>query len=187
MASQRGINRVVRDIVDLFELQYELWTVDSQEAKRNAMRAGGLLIAGSALLAAALATAMIGAGFLVNELAGWSVGTSLLSVAAATVVIVAGLLWWATTAIHTAAAAMSETKSEFVENLKWIKAVLISPETSPRNQIRAESFPLPDAQRSGSQAAASRMSSSSAQRTADLARQPNESFHDSHSTFNNGR
>ncbi|WP_246105662.1 phage holin family protein [Rosistilla ulvae] len=141
MNNHSGFSRVARDLLELCELQFQLLSVDSQEARRKATRAMQLTVISIALGGSALTTSMIGCSFLVHELAGWTPGASLASVAAASFVVVAGLLWAASRATATATAALQETKSEFIENLKWLKAVLIRPETSPRNQLRAESFP----------------------------------------------
>lgn len=141
MNTNSGFGRVTRDVLDLVELQMQLLSVDSQEAKRKAVRAILFAAVGATLAGSALTTAMVGGGFLLHELADWTVGASLLTIAAATLALVIVLLVAAMHAVKTAAAAMSETKSELAENLKWIKAVIISPQTSPRNQLRSENFP----------------------------------------------
>lgn len=141
MNTNTGFSQVARDIIDLAELQMQLLSVDSQEAKRKAVKAVAFTGIGATLAGSALTTAMVGGGFLLHELADWTVGSSLLTIAGATLALVAILLFAAVRAVNTAAAAMNETKSEFAENLKWIKAVIVAPETSPRNQIRAEHFP----------------------------------------------
>ncbi|QDV69476.1 hypothetical protein Poly24_31920 [Rosistilla carotiformis] len=135
-----GISRVARDVLDLCELQLQLLSVDSQEAKRKATRAMIFHAVALALGGSAVTTLMIGGGFLLHDWAGWTIGASLVTVSGVMLLIVAGLLMSAMRATSEASAAMHETKSEFVENLKWLKAVLINPETSARNQLRAESF-----------------------------------------------
>lgn len=141
MNTPSAFNQVARDVLDLFELQLQLLSVDSQEARQKAVRAIALMAAGATFAGSALTVALGGAGLLLHELSGWSMGGSLLAVAAAVFVLVAAMLYTALSAINAASAALSETKSEFVENLKWLKAVLVKPETSARNQIRSESFP----------------------------------------------
>lgn len=140
MNTRSGLGRVARDLIDLCELQMQLLSVDSQEAKRKAVRAIAFALVGATLAGSALTTGMVGCGYLIHDAAGWGVGISLLTVAAATFALVTGLFIAAMFAIQSASKAMNETKSEFAENLKWIKAVLISPEKSPRNQMRAENF-----------------------------------------------
>ncbi len=69
-----------------------------------------------------------------------TVGGALLVVSSEVFVILAVLARLTLLAIRKAASAMSETKSEFAENLLWLKATLISPKTSPRNQLRRDLF-----------------------------------------------
>ncbi|WP_372725067.1 phage holin family protein [Novipirellula sp.] len=137
---QSSFQRVTEDVLDLFELQMQLLSVDSQAAKRKLSKAvacGGIAIA---LAGSALTVLMIGSGFLLSELTELTAGASLLIVGAVFFAIVALLGWIALKAVSGAAAAMSESKSEFAENLRWLKATLVSPKTSPRNQIRRDSF-----------------------------------------------
>ncbi|WP_404305401.1 phage holin family protein [Neorhodopirellula lusitana] len=141
MNKNSSFQRVLRDVVDLCELQMQLISVDSQDARRRATTAAIVTVIAVAIVGSALTTTMIGAGYLIHELADWSVGASLLTVAATTLAIAGMLLLYATKSLRRAAASLRETKSEFVENLKWIKSVLITPDDSPRNQLRTESFP----------------------------------------------
>ncbi|WP_442506061.1 phage holin family protein [Novipirellula sp. SH528] len=137
---QSSFQRVTEDILDLFELQMELLSVDSQAAKRKLAQAVACGAIAVALAGSALTVLMIGSGFLLSELTELTAGTSLLIVGAVFFAIVAVLGWIALKAVNAAAAAMSESKSEFAENLRWLKATLVSPKTSPRNQIRRDSF-----------------------------------------------
>ncbi len=138
--SPSSFGRLAQDIFDLCELQLQLLSVDSEEAKRRAIHAVILVAIGATLAGSALTTAMIGGGFLLSEVADWTVGASLLTVAGCIIGFVIVLFIAANRAVRAASAAMQETKSEFVENVKWIKAVLRSPQSSPRNQEHAASF-----------------------------------------------
>ncbi len=135
--NQSSFQRVTQDVLDLFELQMQLLSVDSQEAKRKLTTAIACGAIAATLAGSALTVVMIGGGFLLGELTGVSSGGSLLMVSGA---VFAVLGWIAFSAIKNAASAMSETKSEFTENLRWMKATLISPKKSPRNQLRRDSF-----------------------------------------------
>ncbi len=139
-SEQSSFQRVTRDVLDLFELQMELLSVDSQEARRKLTTAAVCTAIAATLAGSALTVTMIGGGLVLGELTELSTGGALLIVAGVIFVIVAILGWMALSAIKTAAFAMRETKSEFTENLRWLKATLVSPRTSPRNQIRRESF-----------------------------------------------
>jgi len=144
MNHSSSIRRVTQDIVDLFELQMELFSVDAQATQRKVIRAAIYSVIALALGGSALTVVFLGGGVLLHELSGLSVGASLLIIGGIIFVIVAILLYLAHGALQTASAAMSESKSEFLENFRWLKATLISPSTSPRNQLRAENFPLDD-------------------------------------------
>ncbi|TWU25123.1 hypothetical protein Pla52o_14210 [Novipirellula galeiformis] len=136
-----SFQRLSQDVIDLFELQWELLSVDAQEAKRKLVRAaicGGIA---ATLAGSALTVVMIGTAFLLAEMTQLSNGGALLIAGGVFFSIVALLGWIAAVALQSAAAAMSESKSEFSENLRWLKATLVNPDTSPRNQIRRESFP----------------------------------------------
>ncbi|MGB7327313.1 MAG: phage holin family protein [Rubripirellula sp.] len=139
-SNQSSFQRVTQDVLDLFELQMQLLSVDSQDAKRKLTTAVACGAIAATLAGSALTVVMLGGGVLLGETTGLSTGGSLLIVGAAVFAVVAILGWVALSAIKKAASAMSETKSEFTENLRWLKATLVSPKTSPRNQIRRESF-----------------------------------------------
>lgn len=138
--SLSSFQRVVRDVLDLCELQMQLISVDSQAAKRSLVRAIACGATAMALAGSALTVAMVAAGVLLGELTELTPGGALLVVSAVFFLLVAILGWLALKAVLAASAAMSETKSEFAENLRWLKATLISPQTSARNQLRRESF-----------------------------------------------
>ncbi len=140
-----SFQRVARDVCDLFELQMQLISVDSQEAKRKLTRS---IVCGSiaaVLAGSALTVLMIALGLLLGELTTLSTGAAMLVVCLAVFVVVAVLGWIALKAVTGAADAMAETKSEFAENLRWLKATLLAPESSPRNRFRRESFSDPNA------------------------------------------
>jgi hypothetical protein len=141
MSKQFSFANLTRDLIDLAELQLELLHVDSQAARRKLNKALICGVVAVTLGGSALTVLLIGCGFLLRDLAQWPMGVSVLAVAILALVIVAVLLAVALAAVRKASAAMSESKSEFVENVKWLKATLIAPSRSPRNQLRSESFP----------------------------------------------
>lgn len=141
MNSPSSIQRVVRDVLDLCELQLQLLSVDSQAAKRKLTTAITCGVVAATLAGSALTVVMIGGGLLLGEATSLSPAGGLLLSGGLTFALVAVLIVLAIKAVAAAAAAMNETKSEFAENLRWLKATLISPETSTRNQMRSETFP----------------------------------------------
>lgn len=140
MTDPSSIQRVMRDLLDLAELQMQLLAVDSEAAKRKLTGAVGASLVAVTLGGSALTVLIAGLGVWVHEVSELSVGVSLMLVAVAVFLVVAVLLWVALRAIHSAAASMKEVRSEFAENLRWLKATLVSPGTSARNRLRRESF-----------------------------------------------
>ncbi len=132
--------KVARDVLDLCELQMQLLAVDSQAAKRELVRAIVCAFVAAVLVGTALTLLLAGVGVVLAEMTQLSVGGGLLVAGGVTMAIIAILLMVAWAAVKAASASMKETKSEFAENLRWLKATLVSPQTSARNQIRSESF-----------------------------------------------
>ncbi|MFG0267045.1 MAG: phage holin family protein [Rhodopirellula sp. JB055] len=140
MPNNASIQKVLRDVLDLCELQWQLLSVDAQAAKRKLTAAAIFSTIAVALAGSALTVLLIGFGFLLDELTDLSTGGALLTLAITTFVIVGVLAWIAAKAVQAATGAMAETKSELSENVRWLKATMISPSTSARNQMRRESF-----------------------------------------------
>ncbi len=138
--TQSSFQRVIRDVLDLCELQMQLISVDGQAAKRKLVHAVVCGAVAIGLAGSALTVAMLAAGFLLGEFTDLTTGGAMLIVSVTFFVIVAVFGWIALRSVLAAAAAMSEAKSEFSENLRWIKATLVAPETSARNQLRRDSF-----------------------------------------------
>ncbi|WDQ14994.1 phage holin family protein [Rhodopirellula sp. P2] len=140
MPNNASIQKVLRDVLDLCELQLQLLSVDAQAAKRKLTTAAIFAVIALALAGSALTVSLVGLGFLLDEMTELSTGGALLTLAVVTFAIVGGLLFIAAKAIQAATDAMSETKSELAENVRWLKATMLSPSTSARNQLRRESF-----------------------------------------------
>lgn len=137
MNKKSSLQQVARDVLDLCELQLQLLSVDSQAAKRKFTRAIVCGVAAVTLAGSGLTVVIGGAGLLLGETTRLSPGVALLVVGVIAFVLVALLLATAIFAMKTAAAAMAETKSEFAENLRWLRATLVSPQSSARNQMRS--------------------------------------------------
>jgi len=136
-----GFQRVFKDVSDLCELQWQLLSVDSQQAKQQATRAVICLTAAGVIAFCGLSAAAIGVGFVLQESFDLYPGVGML-LSALIFLIIAGLATLiGIKLIGKANASLSETKQEFAENVRWIKSVIISPQTSARNQLRREDFP----------------------------------------------
>ena len=137
-----GFRQVLRDCLDLFELQAQLISVDAQAAKAKLGRAVVCGLIGLVLGSSTLTVVMITAGLLVSELLEFSPGLAMLLVSVFGGGIVLASLAVAALSLRAAASAMQQTKSELTENMRWLKATLVSPSDSPRNQLRHESYPV---------------------------------------------
>lgn len=141
MARQSSIGSLLSDLVDLFELQVELFRVDSQAAKESFGKSVVLGAAAVMLSGSAMTVLLLGLGFLLRDYTSIPTGIAVTVTGAIALAFVGILAWAAVRSVQQAAACMTQATSELSENLKWIKATLISPNTSARNQIRRESFP----------------------------------------------
>ena len=137
---QGGFQRVISDIVDLCELQWQLLTVDGQEAKRRAVKAAILIAFGGVVALSGITAAVIGCGWLMHEQFELSPGVSFLLTSGIAMTLAVVCLLLGAKLLGRANASLSEAKREFSENVKWVKSVVLSPNTSPRNQLRREDF-----------------------------------------------
>jgi hypothetical protein len=80
MSGGASFQHVVRDILDLCDLQLQLLSVDSQAAKRKLVSASALAAAGAAIGGSALTILLAGVGFLIAESTSLSTGAALLAV-----------------------------------------------------------------------------------------------------------
>lgn len=138
-----NFQRVIHDVIELAELQWQLFAVDSQSAKQKIGQAVAISAIAMTVSASALTVLIAGLGLLLYDFAGLPVSVSLI-IAAVVVFAISGiLLFVAFKHVKTAGQAIKESKSELAENMRWLKATLVSPYESPRNQIRSESFRSP--------------------------------------------
>ncbi len=140
MNQPSGFRRVVRDIADLCELQVELLSVDGKVAAGRSAAAAAMAMIAAIFGLTAVAAAVFALASLLHEQAHWTVSSSLLAAAGIAAAIgvlftLIGLAIW-----KKAISALDETRSEFAENLRWIKAAIVAPETSPRAQVNENSF-----------------------------------------------
>ncbi|NND96121.1 MAG: phage holin family protein [Pirellulaceae bacterium] len=135
-----GFQRVMSDIADLCELQWQLLSVDGQEAKRRAVRAAIFIGIGGITALSGLMALMLAIGRVIHEQFDLSLGIAYLITAAVALVIAGLSMLIGAKLVGRANASLSESKQEFAENVRWIRSVLLKPSTSPRNQLRREDF-----------------------------------------------
>ncbi|MGV3485708.1 MAG: phage holin family protein [Planctomycetaceae bacterium] len=124
MSTVSGFKQLARDVTDLCELQLQLLAVDGKVASRRAGIAGVAVGLSLAIAVSAITTLLIGCGWALHESFNWTVGSSLAATAAIAVAVSAVLLWIAYRQLKKALAALDETRSEFAQNLRWLKSLL---------------------------------------------------------------
>ena len=129
MQTESGIRRLIRDLIDLTELQIQLIKVDGQAAKQHLSSAFVSGLVAILLGGAAFMVTLVASGFLLHEWTELSTGSSLLIVGMVSFLIVASLSWFCIRSLRSASTAMAETKNELTENLQWMKSTLSSTST----------------------------------------------------------
>lgn len=137
-----GFHRVMQDVIELCELQWQLLAVDGEEAKRRGVKGIALLVCGALVLLAAFNALVIGVGYLLHEYFEFSIGIGIVISCGAFFVLALISCLLGARSLGKANESLAETKREFAENVRWIKSVVLSPRTSARNQLRRESFPI---------------------------------------------
>jgi Putative Actinobacterial Holin-X, holin superfamily III len=139
MNQPSGFRRVVRDIADLCELQVQLLAIDGKVAAGRGGAAAVVLTIAAIFGLSAVLTCLLALASLLHEQAAWTVSSSLLA-AAGVAALIGGLFALIGMSFYKKAmSAFDETRSEFAENLRWLKAA-VAPETSPRAQVSENSF-----------------------------------------------
>jgi Putative Actinobacterial Holin-X, holin superfamily III len=140
MSQPSGIRRVIRDIADLCELQFELLAVDGKEAVRLSFAAIAAIIFAAIFGLAAVSGSVLALAAAFHENFDWTISSSLLAATgiAAAIAAVSGILGWSL--VKKATSSLDETRSEFAENLRWIKAAIVSPEDASHLQVHEEHF-----------------------------------------------
>jgi hypothetical protein len=139
MNQPSGFRRVVRNIADLCELQVQLLAVDGKVAAGRGGTAAVVLTIAAIFGFSAVVTSLLALASLLHEQAAWTVSSSLLAAAGVAAVIGGLFTLFGTIFYKKAMSAFDETRSEFAENLRWLKAA-VAPETSPRAQANENSF-----------------------------------------------
>ena len=81
MDQPSGFRRVVRDVADLCELQFELLAVDGKIAVHRSAIAAVTLLIGAIFGLSAVVAIVLALASLLHEQAGWTISSSLLAAA----------------------------------------------------------------------------------------------------------
>jgi presenilin-like A22 family membrane protease len=138
MNQPSGFRRVVRDVADLCELQVQLLAADGKVAAGHSGAAAVALTIAAILGTSAVVISLFALASLLHEQTEWTVSSSLLAAAGVAMVIGGMFTLLGTIFFKKAMSAFDETRSEFAENLRWLKAA-VSPETLPVAQVNEKS------------------------------------------------
>lgn len=132
--AQTGFAKVASDITQLCELQSQLLFVDLEEARKSAVPASALLAAcGISLLVAALVL-VFAFGMGLHEMAGLAWWQAFGITGAITLLVAAATAWLGLRSLKKATDAFDDSRQELRENINWLRATILDPE-SPRNQM----------------------------------------------------
>lgn len=133
--SESGFQRVVTDIGELCELQWELFLVDSTEARKSLFPALLSLIAIGCLTAAAILALTMGVAWTLVEQTSLPMGPAFLLVAVGATLIASITAWFAWSQFNRALDHYRDSRSEFSENLRWLRATLLQAEVPSKREL----------------------------------------------------
>ncbi len=133
-----GIGHVVSDVITLFELQFQLASIDAMNAKGKLVQ--GIIVGATSLslVLAAFTTVLFSTAYMIHEHYERTLGSCLLAVSVGGLVIAAIAMWMALRSLRSANAAMSVTKKELSENLHWLKASLTASDDALKSSTRPD-------------------------------------------------
>ncbi|MCA9077887.1 MAG: phage holin family protein [Planctomycetaceae bacterium] len=126
---RRNLAGLTHDLITLGELQCQLVAVDLRDAKTQSiipivMIAGGLLLA-----MGTMPVILLGIGWALVNLAGFTEGIAFLTVSLIALAIAAATAWWGWNKLNSALAIMKRSQHELSENVRWIKQSLLQHDT----------------------------------------------------------
>ncbi|QDS93856.1 hypothetical protein FF011L_26310 [Roseimaritima multifibrata] len=143
MQPDSGFKRVIRDVADLFDLQVQLFTLDSRDAMRQIGIALVVTLLATCIFMTTLTGSLFTGAWALHEYAGWTMAQGVGTMCLVGLALTLGAAGYAYRLLVRALASLDEPKRELVENLRWLKAVIVEPNTSARNQLRRDSFQDP--------------------------------------------
>ena len=120
----RNMAGLTHDLLALGELQCQLIAVDLREAKSRSILPAILIVAALLLALGTMPVALLGVGWALVNLGGFSEGAAFLLVSLVSLGLVVGTTWWALSRLRAAFAVLSRSKQELKANLRWIMQAL---------------------------------------------------------------
>jgi hypothetical protein len=119
-----GVSAFGGNLAMLASLQGQLFGADAKEAGSQAAPGIGAVALAYFLISGAITVALVGAGLMVAEAAGWSMGLGLLAAAGGTVLVAAVLGALGLRRVRKSGAAFRRSREELDRNIAWIQTVL---------------------------------------------------------------
>ncbi len=122
---QRNVSAFLHNIIELFELQVKLLTVDLRDASNSLKIPAILLVFGLCLFLGMIPVLLAGLGILLHQQAEWNLGTSLVGVAIVATLIASGLCYAGLKLSMAGISLLQRSQEELKENVAWIKSALV--------------------------------------------------------------
>lgn len=120
---------LTHDLMTLGELQCQLIGVDLREVLSKSI-VPAMVIVGSILLGlGTMPVILLGIGWSLVNLAGFSIGVTFLIVSLIALILAASATWWGLTRLIHALGTLQRSQSELAENLRWVKRALLQQDT----------------------------------------------------------
>lgn len=125
----RNLAGLNHDLITLGELQAQLLAVDLRDAGSASLLPVILLTLALLIALGTMPVVLLGIGWVLVNVAGLGEGAAFLVVSAVALGTVAALSWWSWRELSAAVGILKRSQQELKENVRWIKQVLLKPNT----------------------------------------------------------
>jgi uncharacterized membrane protein (DUF485 family) len=132
------VGKLLRRLLDLIELQVELLKLDAREGFRSLAPPAILFGAGVVAAFGGIFVLLLMVAALLNEWAGWSLTLSLFTAAVFGLLLTVGAVLLAWQLTRRALSTFDRSKTEFQNNLTWLKTSLANPSHDNSEHQRIE-------------------------------------------------
>ena len=120
----RNVAGLTHDLISLAELQTQLVMVDVREGTAKCLLPIALMVGAVLLALGTMPVVLLGIGWALVNLAGFSEGGAFLLVSVLALAVAAGSGWWSVRKLQSAWSVLSRSRQELSENIRWIKRAL---------------------------------------------------------------
>lgn len=127
-----NIANLAQEMLTLGELQVKLLLMDLKSSRDRALTPSAILIGGSCFLLGTTPVLLLAIADILSQSLGWDLPLARFAVAGVSFCISIAAMSWAAKALVGASQSLSRSRSEFLENLSWIKNVIRQSTSSTR-------------------------------------------------------